>query len=97
MRTKRSGSSRCGKGEVEAVARVHPLAQRVDDRPEGVQERGTGFGVRERGVTAQYLPDIGVDAQAGATQQPSHQAAGAEDPIIDEEREEPGRLAVRSG
>jgi len=46
-------------------------------------------------VTAQYLPDVGVDAQAGATQQPSHQAAGAEDPIIDEEREEPGRLAVR--
>ena len=48
-------------------------------------------------MTAQYLPDVGVDAQVGATQQPSHQAAGAEDPIIHEEREEPGMLAVRSG
>ena len=74
-------------GEVEAVARVDPLAAGIDDRPQRVQERRARVAVRERGVAAQDLAEVGVHAQPDAAEQAPHRAAGAEDPLVDQQRE----------
>ena len=82
-------------GEVEAIARVHPLTQRIDDRPQRVQERRARLAVRERRVTAQDLAQVGVHAQPDAAEQASHRPAGAEEPLVDQQREH--ELGARAG
>ena len=74
-------------GEVEPVARVHALAAEIDDPPERVQERRARRAVRERGVAAQDLADVGVDAQPDAAEQAPHRPAGTDELIVDEQRE----------
>ena len=74
-------------GEVEPIARIHALAPEIDDPPERVQERRARRAVRERGVAAQDLPDVGVHAQPDAAEHAPHRPAGADELIVDEQRE----------
>ena len=51
-----------------------------------VDERRARLAVREGGVTAQDFSEVGVHAQPDAAEQASHEPAGAEHALVDEQR-----------
>src|SRR4051794_7386088 len=54
-------------GEMQPVGRADPLPARVDDRPDGVDERAASSRVGERAEGLEHLRDVrpGLEAAAG--------------------------------
>ena len=65
-------------GEVEAVAGVDALAQRIHDRAQRVHERRPGLRILERGMAARQFCEIGAGVDSQPPEQPPDRAAGVQ-------------------